>query len=170
MNPSHAATPDPIDRGPLVVKGAERLNALVGPDFGTQQTVTMFSPAVCRLMRRDFNLTSVRLYWMDAASRAKLAQPLQALMKEAESLQDMVALDAFGPAFPVAVCKMRIVSEEAKVLFDALVIADLAHAKMLQGPLSEVSDVYMGRFFRSYGHFRCQVFGYIRGSSNAIRD
>lgn len=170
MQPSLSATPDPIDRGPLVVKGGERLDALVGPDCGVHQGATMFSPAVCRLMRRDFNLTSVRLYWMDAAARARLAQPLKALRKEAESLQDMVALDSFGPAFPVAACQMRIVSEEAQALFDALVIADLAHAKMLQGPLNEVSDVYMGRFFRAYGHFRNQVFGYVRGSNNSTRD
>lgn len=162
MLPSTLATPARacITRGPLVVKGADRLDALPlqGPDV--RETINMFSPAICRLMRRDFNLTSIRLFWMDDTARSRLRSPLNDLVKEALAIQDMVALDAFGPAFTVATCQMRIVNDLAQVLFDALATADLAHAKMLQGPLNEVADIYMGRFFRAYGAFRFQVFGF----------
>lgn len=162
MLPSPSAPPAParVNRGPLVVKGADRLDALPLQGPPVRQTLNMYSPAICRLMRRDFNLTSLKLFWMDDLTRTRLRSQLNDLVKEATMLHDMVALDAFGPAFPVAACQMRIVNDQAQILFDALATADMAHAKMLQGPLSEVSDVYMGRFFRAYGAFRVQVFGF----------
>ncbi|GAA0431967.1 hypothetical protein ACFOY5_20635 [Massilia aurea] len=51
---------------------------------------------------------------------------------------------------------MRIISDEADLLFDALITADRA----LHSPMAEVAEENMGPFLRSFTILRKEVFGF----------
>jgi len=148
---------------PLVIKGVARIESIVLSREEVRLDAKVRSHVISRVMRRDFNLTSVKLFWYTRSyTRRKVAREmLDDLQAEAERLEDL-ARPYEMPAGPAAAtCSMRIISDEAQLLFDALMLADRSLYKLMHSPLAEVAEENMGPFMRSFTILRKQVFGFL---------
>lgn len=148
---------------PLVIKGVARIESIVLSREEVRLDAEVRSHVISRVMRRDFNLTSVKLFWYTRSyPRRKVARGmLDDLQAEAERLEDL-ARPYEMPAGPAAAtCSMRIISDEAQLLFDALMLADRSLYKLMHSPLAEVAEENMGPFMRSFTILRKQVFGFL---------
>lgn len=147
---------------PLVIKGVERIESIVLQRDDVRLDTELRSHVISRVMRRDFNLTSVKLFWYTKGySRRQTARRmLQDLQAEAERLEDL-ARPYEMPIGPVAAtCSMRIISDEAQLMFDALMLADRSLHKLMHSPLAEMAEDNMGPFLRSFTVLRKEVFGF----------
>ena len=155
-----------LERGktgnPLVIKGVERIEAVTRPGKDVRRNAELYSHFISRLMRRDFNLTRVKLFWYARGYNQRLAarRMLEDLAAEAERLEDLARRYERPDAVPAATCTMRIISDEADLLFDALMTADRALHKLMHSPLAEVVEENASPFFRSFTILRKAVFGY----------
>jgi hypothetical protein len=147
---------------PLVIKGVGRIEAIKLPGEDVRRDAELYSHVVSRLMRRDFNLTSVKLFWYAKGHnrRDHVKRMLHDLTAEAERLEDLARRYELPDAAPAATCTMRIVSDEAELLFQALITVDRALHKLMHSPLAEVLEENMGPFLRSYCVLRNEVFGH----------
>lgn len=147
---------------PLVIKGVERIEAVNIPGNDVRRDAELYSHYISRVMRRDFNLTSVKLYWYTKGynRRQNARRMLQDLVAEAGSLEDMARPYEMPGAEPAATCTMRIISDEADLLFDALITADRALYKLMHSPLSDVVEENASPFMRSFTTLRKAVFGF----------
>jgi len=148
---------------PLVIKGVARIESIVLSREEVRLDAEVRSHVISRVMRRDFNLTSVKLFWYTKryTCRKVAREMLDDLQAEAERLEDL-ARPYEMPAGPAAAtCSMRIISEEAQLLFDALMLADRSLYKLMHSPLAEVAEENMGPFMRSFTILRKQVFGFV---------
>jgi hypothetical protein len=147
---------------PLVVKGVERIESinLAGDDI--RRDAKLYTHVISRVMRRDFNLTSVKLFWYAKAyNRRQLARRMLCdLTAEAQRLEDLARRYELPDAAPAATCIMRIISDEADLLFDALITADRALHKLMHSPLAEVAEDHMSPYLRSLTVLRKEVFGF----------
>jgi hypothetical protein len=147
---------------PLVIKGVERIESILLPRQDVRLDAELRSHVISRVMRRDFNLTSVKLFWYTKGFNRRLnaQRMLLDLQAEAERLEDL-ARPYEMPCGPlVATCSMRIISEEAQLLFDALMLADRSLYKLMHSPLAEVAEDNMYPFLRSFTILRKGVFGF----------
>ena len=76
------------------------------------------------------------------------------------SLEDLARPYEMPEATLAATCTMRIISDEADLLFDALITADRALYKLMHSPMAEVAEENMGPFLRSFTILRKEVFGF----------
>ena len=149
-------------RQPLVIKGVERIESIILHRPELRRDAELFTHVLSRVMRRDFNLTSVKLFWYTkgfhrrTTARAMLAD----LTAEAERLEDLARPYEMPPGAAAATCTMRIISDEADFLFEALMVADRALHKLMHSPLAEVAEDHMGPFLRSLTLLRKEVFGF----------
>lgn len=159
---------------PLVIKGVERIESIVLQRPEVRIDAELRSHVISRVMRRDFNLTSVKLYWYTKGyTRRQAARTmLHDLQAEAERLEDMARPYELPTSTPAATCSMRIISDEAQLLFDALMLADRSLHKLMHSPLVEVAEDNMGPFLRSFTLLRKEVFGFFdqRGKQSAAHD
>lgn len=154
---------------PLVIKGVERIESIKLQGEDVRVDAELRSHVISRVMRRDFNLTSVKLFWFTKGyNRRKTAKlMLDDLQAEAERLEDL-ARPYEMPAGPAAAtCSMRIISDEAKLLFDALMLADRSLYKLMHSPLAEVAEDNMVPFLRAFAMLRKQIFGFARRAPTA---
>jgi len=157
---------------PLVIKGVERIEAINLPGNDVRRDAELYTHVISRVMRRDFNLTSVKLFWYTKGyhRRQALRFMLHDLVVEAERLEDLARKYELPEASPAATCTMRIISDEADLLFGALITADRALHKLLHSPLAEVAEDNASPFLRSFTVLRKEVFGFFdnrRQRSNA---
>lgn len=147
---------------PLVIKGVERIESIVLQRDEVRLDTELRSHVISRVMRRDFNLTSVKLFWYTKgySRRQNARRMLQDLQAEAERLEDLARPYEMpiGPA--AATCSMRIISDEAQLLFDTLMLADRSLHKLMHSPLAEIAEDNMGPFLRSFTVLRKEVFGF----------
>jgi hypothetical protein len=162
---------------PLVIKGVERIDSIILQREDTRRDAELFTHVLSRVMRRDFNLTSVKLFWYTKSfhRRSTASAMLQDLTAEAQRLEDLARPYEMPPAAVAATCSMRIISDEADMLFDALMMADRALHKMMHSPLAEVAYENMEPFLRSFTVLRREVFGFQfeqrpRGAEQGYRD
>jgi hypothetical protein len=159
---------------PLVIKGVERIEATNVPGEDVRRDAELYTYVLSRVMRRDFNLTSVKLFWYVKGyhRRIKAKEMLHDLMAEAERLEDLARPYEKPACAPAATCTMRIISDEANLLFDALITADRALHKLMHSPLAEVAEENTAPFMRSFTSLRRVVFGYFddRHSSATEQD
>lgn len=147
---------------PLVIKGVERIESILLQRQDVRLDAELRSHVISRVMRRDFNLTSVKMFWYTKAfnRRQNALRMLLDLQAEAERLEDL-ARPYEMPSTPlVATCSMRIISNEAQLLFDALMLADRSLYKLMHSPLAEVAEDNMYPFMRSFTLLRKGVFGF----------
>ncbi|WP_076572985.1 hypothetical protein [Janthinobacterium sp. TND4EL3] len=147
---------------PLVIKGVERIESIILPGDDIRLDAELYSHVLSRVMRRDFNYTSAKLFWYTKGFHRRLhaRSMLHDLAGEAERLDDMARPYDMPEGAPAATCTMRIVSDEAELLFHALVKADRALHKLMHSPLAEVAEENMGPFLRAFSLLRKQVFGF----------
>lgn len=147
---------------PLVIKGVDRIESINLQGEDKRRDAELYTHVLSRVMRRDFNLTSVKLFWFTKGyhRRCRARELLHDLMGEAERLTDMARPYEMPVGVPAATCTMRIVSDEAELLFDALIKADRALHKLMHSPLAEVAEDNMGPFLRSFTGLRKEVFNY----------
>ena len=152
---------------PLVIKGVERIEAINLPGEDVRVDAELFTHVLSRIMRRDFNLTSVKLFWYTKGyhRRKKARSLLYDLIAEADRLEDLARPYEMPACVPAATCTMRIVSDEAKLLFDALITADRALHKLMHSPMSEVAEMNMIPFERSFTILRKEIFGFLSDSN-----
>lgn len=149
---------------PLVIKGVQRIESIVLQRQEVRLDAELRSHVISRVMRRDFNLTSVKLFWYTKGylRRQTARRMLQDLLAEAERLEDMARPYEMPSSSPAATCSMRIISDEAQLLFDALMLADRSLHKLMHSPLHEVAEDNMTPFLRSFTALRTIVFGFQR--------
>lgn len=150
---------------PLVIKGVERIESILIPGADVRRDAELYTHVLSRIMRRDFNYTSVKLFWFTKGyHRRILARTmLQDLVDEAERLEDLARPYEMPDLTPAATCTMRIVSDEAELLFSAILRADRALHKLMHSPLAEVAEENMGPFQRSFTLLRKAVVGFPDG-------
>ena len=155
-----------------MIKGVERIESIILHRPELRRDAELLTHVISRVMRRDFNLTSVKLFWYTkgfyrrATARAMLAD----LIAEAERLEDLARPYEMPSGSAAATCTMRIISDEADFLFDALMTADRALHKLLHSPLAEVAEENMGPFLRSLTSLRKEVFGFFNEAPSATVD
>lgn len=150
---------------PLVIKGVERIEAIVLPGEDVRRQAEMYTHAIGRIMRRDYNLTSVKLFWHVRGfhARIKTQSLVHDLVADADRLEDLARPYELPGFDPVATCIVRIVSDEASLLFDALITADRALFKLLSSPVVDDADKTMTHFVRALTALRKEVFGSFAG-------
>jgi len=150
---------------PLVIKGVERIEAIILPDEAVRREAELYTHALSRIMRRDYNLTSVKIFWFAKGFRRRMRAKalLYELVAEADRLEDLARPYELPKVNPVATCTFRIVSDDTGVLFDALVTADRALLKLLHSPIAEDAEQNITPFVRSFTALRKEVFGFFGG-------
>lgn len=149
---------------PLVLKGVDRIAAVDVDRPNQYRSAVLYTHVFSRLMRRDFNLTSIKLlaYTKFDYRRRKAVALLLDLRDEARLLEDL-ALPYDMPNLPVAAtCPMRIISDEAEMLFDAMIVADRALHKLMHSPYAEVAQENLGPFLSCYAALRREAIGFLR--------
>jgi len=147
---------------PLVIKGVERIESIVLQRQDLRLDAELRTHVISRVMRRDFNLTSVKLFWYTKGylRRQTARRMLLDLQAEADRLEDLARPYEMPSSAPAATCSMRIISDEAQLLFDALILADRSLHKLMHSPLAEVAEDNMGPFLRTFTVLRKEVFGF----------
>jgi hypothetical protein len=157
------ACDEPANAGQqLAIKNVDRIEAIKVDGEDRRCEAELYTWVFSRLMRRDFNLTSVKLFFFcKKQGKHEVARDLlMNLTEEARVLEDM-ALRYEMPAAPVfSACVMRILTDEAQELFDALVTVDCALHKMMHSPMAEVAEANLVPFMRAYTALRQKVFGF----------
>lgn len=146
----------------LAIKNVDRIEGIKVEGEDRRREAELYTWVFSRLMRRDFNLTTVKLFFFckKQGGRQVARDLLASLTEEARVLEDMV-LRYEMPATPVfSSCVMRILTDEAQELFEALVTVDRALHKMMHSPLAEVADENLIPFMRAYTALRKKVFGF----------
>jgi hypothetical protein len=82
------------------------------------------------------------------------------LQAEADRLEDLARPYEMPSSAPAATCSMRIIFDEAQLLFDALILADRSLHKLMHSPLAEVTEDNMGPFLRTFTVLRKEVFSF----------
>lgn len=147
---------------PLVVKNVDRIEAIVVPGEDRRRDAVLYTYVFSRIMRRDFNLTSVKLFFFCKKDdqRQLVRQHLLSLKEEAIALSDLAHRYEMprGQVFSSTI--MRIITDEADQLFDALLLADRSLHKLMQSPMAEVAEENLIPFMRAYNSLRQKVIGF----------
>lgn len=146
----------------LAVKNVDRIEAINIPGAERRRVAELYTWVFSRMVRRDFNLTSVKLFfYCKKTDQADLARFLLTnLTEEARVLEDM-ARPYEMPASPIfSSCDMRIISDESEELLIALLTADRALHKLMHSPLAEVAEANLSPFMRVYNALRHKVIGF----------
>lgn len=148
----------------LVIKGVDRIEAIILPWQDERRVAELYTHTFSRVMRRDFNLTSVKLFWFtkQRQQRTIVQALLRDLSDEAGSLDDLARRFEMPRDAATVSCTMRIISNEADVLFDALIKADRALHKINHSPLAEMAEETVIPFLRAFNVVRRRVFGFPR--------
>jgi hypothetical protein len=153
----------------LVVKNVERIEAIIVPGEDRRREAVLYTYVFSRLMRRDFNLTSVKLFFFckKEDQRQLVRQHLLSLKEEAIALADLAHRYEMprGQVFSRTV--MRIITDEADQLFDALLLADRSLHKLMHSPMAEVAEDNLIPFMRAYNSLRQKVIGFPPRTSGA---
>lgn len=147
---------------PLTIKNVDRIEAIQAPGGDRRCEAALYTWVYSRVMRRDFNLTSVKLFFFcKKTEQADLARHLLWNLTEEARLLEYMVLPYEMPDAPVfSRCIMRILTDETQQLFDALVTADRAFHKMQHSPLAEVAEDNLVPFMRAYNALRQKVIGF----------
>ena len=147
---------------PLVIKGVERIESIIVQRPDLRRDAELYTHLISRVMRRDFNLTSVKLFWFAKGfhRRGIARRMLLDLQAEAGRLEDLARPYELPDGAPAATCTMRIISDDAELLFDTLLLADRSLRKLMHSPLAEVAEDNMTPFLRSFTLLRKEVFGF----------
>lgn len=147
---------------PLVIKGVDRIEMIDVKGEDDRRDAELYTHALSRIMRRDFNVTSVKLFWFTKGYRRResVRAKLRDLADEANRLEDIARPYEMPSGTPAATCNMRIVSHEAGLLFETLVQADRALHKLMHSPLAEVAEENLVPFMRAFTQLRSAVFGF----------
>lgn len=151
----------------LVIKGVDRIEAIIFPWQDERRVAELYTHTFSRVMRRDFNLTSVKLFWFtkQGQQRFLVQSLLRDLSDEAAALEDLAHRFEMPREAATVSCTMRIISNEADVLFDALIKADRALHKINHSPLAEMAEETVIPFFRAFNVVRRRVFGFPKADS-----
>lgn len=146
----------------LVVKNVERIEAIKVPGEDRRREAVLYTYVFSRLMRRDFNLTSVKLFFFCKKDdqRQLVRQHLLGLKEEAIALSDIAHRYEMPRGQVFSNTRMRIITDEADQLFDALLLADRSLHKLMHSPMAEVAEENLVPFMRAYHSLRQKVIGF----------
>jgi len=119
---------------PLVIKGVERIERIVLRHNDVRRYAQLYTHGFGRTLRRDFNVTTVAIFFarMNPEVRESIWFLLDRLIEEARLLEDLARPYEMPREPALTTCPMRIICEEADVLFDALHLADRSLFKILR--------------------------------------
>jgi hypothetical protein len=146
----------------LAVKNVDRIEAINAPGGDKRCEAALYTWEYSRIMRRDFNITSIKLFFFCKKPGGLLVARdlLRSLTEEAQVLED-IALRYEMPDEPVyCSCVMRILTDETQQLFDVLVTADRAFHKLKNSAMGEVAEDNLIPFMRTYTALRQRVIGF----------
>lgn len=146
----------------LAVKNVDRIEAINIPGVEKRRIAELYTWVFSRMVRRDFNLTSVKLFfYCKKTDQADLARFLLAnLTEEAQVLEDMARPYGMPTSTIFSSCDIRIISDESEELLNALLTADRALHKLMHSPLAEVAEANLLPFMRAYNALRHKVIGF----------
>jgi hypothetical protein len=147
---------------PLVVKNTERIESINIHGEDKRFEAVLYTYVFSRIVRRDFNLTSVKLFFFckKASQRQVVRALLLNLTEEARVLADMAHRFEMPDAPVFSSSVMRIISEEAQEMLDALLTADRALHKLMHSPMADVTEENLVPFMRAYTALRQKVIGF----------
>lgn len=157
------------DAHQLAIKNVDRIEAIQIPGQDKRCEAALYTWVFSRLMRRDFNLTSIKLFFFcKKTDQADLVRHLLWNLTEEARLLEYMVLPYGMPDAPVFnSCVMRILMDETQQFFDALVTADRAFHKMQHSPLAEVAEENLVPFMRAYNSLRAKVIGFPKRSCSS---
>jgi hypothetical protein len=147
---------------PLVVKNVERIEAIIVPGEDKRRDAVLYTYVFSRMMRRDFNLTSIKLFFFCKKDdqRQLVRQHLLSLKEEAIVLADSAYRYEMPRGQVYSSTVMRIITDEADQLFEALLLADRSLYKLMHSPMAEVAEENLIPFMRAYNSLRQKVIGF----------
>lgn len=138
----------------LTLKGMEKIQR-INCD-ASQKDVLLRTWQLSRIVRRDFNLLSYKLFF--ALRRREVAQrvrrALDDLVEEADVLANMTRKEKLPTPDESTLLNLRIVNADCDRLIDALITADRALAKMKESDMAEVADDNCSRFYIAYARLK----------------
>jgi hypothetical protein len=146
----------------LVLKGVRRIEAIVSPEVDERLKAVLHTHTFSRMVRRDFNITSVKMYWAAKSfpKRVAIIKGLDHLDAAVLQLEEL-AKPLGSPVLPVsALCPLRIISTESKRLLSILLRADLALYSLAGSYRSDAVDRKLGPTLRAYVDLRAEIFNF----------
>lgn len=143
----------------LIMKGIDRIEAINTPS--EERTQANFrSWQMSRVVRRDFNLLTAKMFvlCLNPSNLQKIRPMLLDVQEEAEALNNMALRYEMPKDLPVTTLPLRIVSDQARRLYEAIAIVDWALAKLLKSEMSEVAVDNCAPFFKAYGRLKNFIF------------
>lgn len=142
-----------------VMKGNARIEA-VNTKYERRMTLSFQTYQCNRLVRRDFNMMSVKLVMLsrNPTTRLHITELLADIAVEAGKLSLRTADVICDEVKVTAPLSIRIVSPEAHQLFDALVTYDLARAKLFIKEVGDAGDRQCTKFLVYYGRLKSLIF------------
>lgn len=127
---------------PLVIKGVERIERIVLRHDDVRRHAQLYTHGFGRTLRRDFNVISVGIFFarMNPDLREGIWYLLHRLTEEAQLLEDFARPYEMPQEPALTSCPMRIICDEADVLFDALHLADRSLFKIVRSQEATLTE------------------------------
>lgn len=150
MNEKQKASHVVLTEQGLKLKGVEKIHRIRCD--ARYQDVVLQTWQFGRIVRRDFNLLSYKLFFamLRDDQRRKIRQLFHNLMEEAEVLEALARRYELPESSDPTALNLRIVSEESLRLLEALQAADKALFKLKNSEMTEVAEENCTPFFVAY--------------------
>ncbi|WP_426172395.1 hypothetical protein [Pseudoduganella sp. R-34] len=143
-----------------VVKGATKIESIV-TRYEERVQFTPVSATCGRMFRRDFNYLTAKMFLLKrrADKSAKAAWLLAELEHEVNYLVESTVRLPAPVAQEYAPIEFRLISPQARQLFDVMVTFDKAMAKVTEKDGLEAAEQHCADFFKYYGRLKDCLFG-----------
>lgn len=150
----------------LIVKGVDRIEAINTP-LDERVEANFRAWQICRVFRRDFNKFTAKMFvtCRNPSNLHKIRPMLLDIKEEAEILSNMARRFEMPKDLPFTTIPLRIVSEEARLLYEAIITVDWAVAKMIHsGEMDEMNKMNekamddCAHFFKAYNRLKRFIF------------
>jgi hypothetical protein len=144
---------------PRTIKGIDRIEAILVRDE-VRREAAIYTNVFSRIYRRDFNVTSTRLFFVCKKPRTvSTVRELLLKLEEDATVLENLARPFEMPDLPVLIkSPTRIISDECLRLFDTLHAADRALHKLQHSPNPRMANDEIEAFVASYKAMRAWVF------------
>lgn len=136
-----------------IVKNVDRINR-IETSFEEKLETEFCTWQICRLMRRDYYFLSTSLVLTLRRNKVEINRLLLELKDEALAMENLGRKYEFPSIEKSPIYIFRIVSNEARMLYDAMMMMDRPFAKLKGTPDEEEAERIMLNFFTCIGNLR----------------
>lgn len=148
---------DLTDNG-LIIKGRSKIEAVNAQD--AQRVLTTIRTWHCsRLLRRDFNTLTVKMFWAcrNSGKRRQIRDLLSDLADEAYVVGRSVAGVKNADVVHTTLT-LRVISSEAQVLYDSVMLVDRSLSTLMEAEAPKSATEQCAAFFLNYGRLKEFIF------------